>query len=95
MKRESETMSTVNESNDSNVLALISVSIRHFVLSDETRNECSNSTQSLFKFLHTTKQGIRDEHESDNDDADSNDVLPEIPLCVVCNTLVRQILRPF
>jgi len=37
---------------------------------------------------------ICEEQKSNNDDANSKNVLPEIPPSVVCNTLFFQIIRP-
>ena len=44
-----------------------------------------------FEFLDTTKLNVRDEQNSDGDDAECHDVLPEVPRCLVCNALLCQV----
>jgi len=47
----------------------------------------------LFKFLYATELNVRDTQKSDDDDSQSQDVLPEICFGLVCNTLLFQMLR--
>ena len=49
--------------------------------------------QSL-ELLHTTQLNVGDDQKPDSKQCDSHDVLPQIPVCPVCNTLLCQVVRP-
>jgi len=50
--------------------------------------------RSLFQFIHTTKLDVGDERERDNHDTKSKNVPPQMPVRVVCDALLCEILRP-
>ena len=48
----------------------------------------------LFQFHDSSKLNVCDKPKCDSDDAEAHDVPPEIPLHLVSNTLLCQVIRP-